>query len=138
VVNFGQGEKLRVPPGTSPPVRKIFRRLLKILPAELLAPVDALLLLQLSEALWLRDEAMRHLTADEDGGILVEDAVHGGQLRKHPALTVWRMAAADVAGISAKFGLSPKERLALIGSNQEEIQLTVRELLDAAVRDDGN
>ena len=111
--DFGQGDPVRAPIGMPDPVRKIFHKLLRVLPGEVLAPADVFLLVQLAEALWIRGEAMRALADNEDGGILLADKVHGGQLKKHPALTVWRMAAAEVTSIGVKFGLSPKERAAL-------------------------
>ena len=135
--DFGQGDPVRAPIGMPDPVRKIFHKLLKVIPGDVLAPAYVFLLVQLAEALWIRGEAMRALTDGEDKGILLTDSVHGGQPKKNPALTVWRMAAAEVTSIGVKFGLSPKERAALadlmaVGEEEDPFESFLRQKNDSS------
>lgn len=60
-------------------------------------------------------DAAKLLQPDRRKGfaLLEVDESHQGRTRRHPALMIWRGALEDYLKLSAKFGLSPRDRIPL-------------------------
>lgn len=98
---------IKLPPRTPTEVRRVHRILADELEA---APADGGLLLQLAEAVVIRRAAMDAMLAD---GLIDEDSRHGGALRRHPLMMVWKQAAEVAFAALRELGGSPLARLRL-------------------------
>jgi P27 family predicted phage terminase small subunit len=104
--------KLHTPKTLPAPAQAYFREVAKRAAAHGLTQADAPMLGQLATALWMADAAAQLLVRD---GLLMTDQAHGPEteLRKHPAVTIWRAAVATADGLAKQFGLTPASRARL-------------------------
>ncbi len=102
--------KLHTPKKLVEGARPYFRSLAGRAADHGLTQADVPILAQLATALWLADTAAAQMEA---GGILITDIAHARELRKHPAYTIWRNAAALAASLAQQFGLTPASRARL-------------------------
>lgn len=105
-----ESQKLRAPSGLVPEARSHFKRLAALAATHGLTRADEPMLAQLATALWMADAAAAQLARE---GLTQADATHGGELRKHPAVTIWRAAMSAADALARQFGFSPSSRLRL-------------------------
>ena len=63
--------------------------------------------MQLVQAIHIQSECWQKIMAD---GVLTEDKAHGGELRRHPAVVVWRQATDMARQCMNLLGMSPAAR----------------------------
>lgn len=108
--------KLKLPPGYPPVLRDLFNQLVAELNGYPLATVDAYSLADAAAYLWQKQEALKQLAKD---GITTTDSAHGDEVRKHPALTVYRQADMQFQRLAIQFGMTPASRARLMPPEPE-------------------
>lgn len=105
------------PPSTlSPAARAVWRFLAPELERDaLLTRRDRNSFAHLCECAAIADQALRDMRPDRRKGyvLLDVDESHQGRTRRHPLLMVYRGALEDYLKLSARFGLTPRDRIPL-------------------------
>lgn len=92
----------------SPEVKDVFRRIVATVPG--LTAADEATVTTLAEATVLQRRAFAEIMAY---GLLVPDMAHGGDLRRNPALIIWRTAVEVSRAAAGKLGATPLDRARL-------------------------
>ena len=85
----------------------IFEAVAAEVPAGLARAPDVRLIVQLVQAIHVQSECWTKIMAD---GVLTVDSTHGGELRRHPAVMVWRQATDMARQCMNLLGMSPAAR----------------------------
>jgi P27 family predicted phage terminase small subunit len=88
-------------------LRPYWLRVVAQLPAGIATAADEGLIVQLCEALYIQAQAWQEIKQD---GITTEDAAHGNEARRNPAVITWRQAADMARQCMSLLGLSPVSR----------------------------
>ena len=111
------GEPLAMPDGLDPTLLPYWETVAALLPKGVAAKHDTQIVLQLCQALHVRDRAYEQILS---GGIEVADAAHGGEPRRNPAIITWRQAADMATGLMNLLGLSPISRARIQSADGEK------------------
>lgn len=103
------GEPLAVPAWLDANLHAYWSMVAELAANETDAP-DALLMAQLCEHLYVKDEAWRMIVTD---GITEMDTAHNNETRRHPAVIIWRQAADGARQCMSLLGMSPVSRARL-------------------------
>lgn len=95
----------------------MFEQLVEQLAAHGIVPVDLYALADAAFYQWQKTEAMKQLMAE---GITTTDDAHGGERRKHPALTIYRQADMMFQKLCIQFGMTPASRARLMPPEQDD------------------
>ena len=87
---------------------------MELLPPGVVGSHDAQIVLQLCQAMYVRDRAYAQILT---GGIEVTDTAHGDEPRRNPAIITWRQAAEMCTQLMNLLGLSPVSRLRIQGAD---------------------
>ncbi len=117
--------KLHTPKTLPEGAQPYFRDLARRATTHGLTQADAPMLGQLATALWLADSAVAQLVLE---GLTEVDVAHGGMLKKHPAVSIWRAAVGTADALAKQFGLTPASR-ARLGLEEESQEKTLAEVL---------
>lgn len=101
------GEPLAMPESLDIELQPYWLRVVAQLPAGVATISDQLLIVQLCEALYIQAQAWQEIKA---GKISTEDAAHGGELRRNPAIITWRQASDMARQCMSLLGMSPVSR----------------------------
>lgn len=112
-----QAVRWTLPEGYPVEIESTFKWLVKQLEGHMVAKVDVFALADMAFYQWQKVEAMKQLAAD---GITVADGAHGGEPRKHPALTVYRQADMQFQRLALQFGMTPASRARLMPPEPED------------------
>jgi P27 family predicted phage terminase small subunit len=85
----------------------IFDAVASEVPAGLARAPDVRLIVQLCQAIHVQGECWQKIMED---GVLTVDSTHGGELRRHPAVMVWRQATDMARQCMNLLGMSPAAR----------------------------
>ncbi len=105
-----EGPPLEMPADLDYRLRRYWEAVAKLLPDGVATNHDAQVMLQLCQALHVRDEAYKQILG---GGIEVADSAHGGEPRRNPAIITWRQAADMCTSLMNLLGMSPVSRARL-------------------------
>jgi len=132
----GGAVKLHTPKTLPEPAQPYFRELAKRASEHGLTQADAPMLGQLATALWMADASAKLLVAQ---GLLMADQAHGDgtELRKHPAVSIWRAAVATADGLAKQFGLTPASR-ARLGLQEQDGEPSLADVLFGEVAHHGD
>lgn len=108
--------KLKLPAGYPRILLETFNTLVEELSQHPLAPVDAYTIADCAAYLWQKREALAQLAKE---GITTTDAAHGGEVRKHPALTIYRQADMQFQRLAIQLGMTPASRARLMPPEPE-------------------
>lgn len=95
----------------------MFDQLTDQLAAHGIVPVDLYSLADMAFYQWQKIEAIKQLMAE---GITTTDDAHGGERRKHPALTIYRQADMQFQKLCIQFGMTPASRARLMPPEQDD------------------
>lgn len=112
-----KADGMAMPPGYPPAIKPMFEQLVAQLGAHGIQPVDLYALADMAFYQWQKTEAIKQLAAE---GITTTDDAHGGERRKHPALTIYRQADMMFQKLAIQFGMTPISRARLIQPEPEE------------------
>ena len=107
---------LVAPVDLDPQLQRYWDMVMVQLPANIATGHEAQVVLQLCQALHVRDKAYRQIL---DGGIETVDATHGGEKRRNPAIITWRQASDMVTTLMNMLGMSPVSRARIQGRDSE-------------------
>ena len=110
-----KGAPLVRPDGLGEELEPYWAQVCRLLPDGVAAAGDAMLVMQLCEALYVQRQAWQQITRD---GIETEDRAHGGDKRRNPAIITWRQAADAARQCMSMLGLSPVSRSRLVAAAQ--------------------
>lgn len=96
------------PVGLDAQMQPYWRLIMELLPPGIAGSHDAQIVLQLCQAMHVRDTAYKQILR---GGIEVADAAHGNEPRRNPAIITWRQAAEMCTALMSLLGMSPVSRL---------------------------
>ena len=85
----------------------IFEAVASEVPVGLARSPDVRLIVQLVQAIHIQSECWQKIMSD---GVLTVDNTHGGELRRHPAVVVWRQATDMARQCMNLLGMSPAAR----------------------------
>ena len=102
-----EGPPLEMPADLDFRLRPYWEMVAGLLPDGIAASHDAQVVLQLCQALHVRDEAYKRILS---GGIEVADSAHGDEPRRNPAIITWRQAADMCTSLMNLLGMSPVSR----------------------------
>jgi P27 family predicted phage terminase small subunit len=102
------------PVGLDAQLQPYWQRIMELLPPGVAGSHDAQIVLQLCQAMHVRDTAYAQIL---EGGIAVADAAHGDEPRRNPAIITWRQAAEMCTQLMNLLGLSPVSRLRIQGAD---------------------
>ena len=105
-----EGPPLEMPAELDFRLRPYWEMVAGLLPDGIAASHDAQVVLQLCQALHVRDEAYKRILS---GGIEVADSAHGDEPRRNPAIITWRQAADMCTSLMNLLGMSPVSRARL-------------------------
>lgn len=131
-VRRGGQVKLRAPERMVAGAERHFREVARRAKEHGLTQADQAALGMLATALWLFDEAAAALAAE---GLTTADEAHGGEPRKHPAVSILRAAHSMALPLMGQFGLTPGSR-ARLGLAEESEVPSLAEILFAPVAGD--
>jgi P27 family predicted phage terminase small subunit len=106
----------KMPKSLSPGAKAVWRSLAPELERDaLLTRRDLISFSNLCESAALAAQALADMRPDKRKGfvLLDVDESHQGRTRRHPLLMIYRGALEDYLKLSARFGLSPKDRIPL-------------------------
>ncbi len=98
---------LVMPDDLADDLRPHWERVVAQLPAGVATAADVALIVQLCEALHVQAQAWQQIRTD---GITTQDAAHGGEARRNPAVITWRQAADMARQCMSLLGMSPVSR----------------------------
>ena len=101
------GAPLVMPADLDSELQPYWLRVVVQLPAGVATNNDQQLIIQLCEALYVQAQAWQEI---KTGKISTEDAAHGGELRRNPAIITWRQAADMARQCMSLLGMSPVSR----------------------------
>ncbi len=109
-----EGPPLEMPADLAPELARYWLLIVELAPAGIVASHDAQVVLQLCQAMHVRDQAYQRVLS---GGIEVADSAHGDEPRRNPAIITWRQAADMCTSLMNLLGLSPVSRSRLQGGD---------------------
>lgn len=112
----GDAPALVAPADLDPQLQPYWDTVMDQLPANIATGHEVQAVLQLCQALHVRDTAYRQIL---DGGIETVDATHGGEKRRNPAIITWRQASDMVTTLMNMLGMSPVSRARIQGRDSE-------------------
>ena len=102
-------QRIMAPASLAAEVKPTFRQLVRILNEDgSLRPSDAPLLAQAAESIYLAQKSMETVIRF---GVLVTDKAHGSDVKRNPALLVWRQATDTARACLSLLGGSPAARM---------------------------
>ena len=107
-------QPLLEPVGLDAQLQPYWQRIMELLPPCVAGSHDAQIVLQLCQAMHVRDTAYAQILI---GGIEVADAAHGDEPRRNPAIITWRQAAEMCMQLMNLIGLSPVSRMRIQGAD---------------------
>jgi P27 family predicted phage terminase small subunit len=110
------GEPLPVPGWLDAELHSYWETVTALAPGEFAKAPDTLLIAQLCEHLYVKDQAWRQL---REGGITELDTAHNNEVRRHPAVMIWRQAADGARQCMSLLGMSPVSRARLKADDAE-------------------
>ena len=102
-----EGPPLEMPAELDFRLRPYWEMVAGLLPDGIAVSHDAQVVLQLCQALHVRDRAYERILT---GGIEVADSAHGDEPRRNPAIITWRQAADMCTSLMNLLGMSPVSR----------------------------
>ena len=102
-----EGPPLEMPAGLDDKLRPYWEMVAGLVSDRMVKASDAQVVLQLCQALHVRDRAYERILA---GGIEVADSAHGDEPRRNPAIITWRQAADMCTSLMNLLGMSPVSR----------------------------
>jgi P27 family predicted phage terminase small subunit len=114
-----RNEPLPVPTWLDAELHSYWRTVTALAPGEFAREPDTLLLAQLCEHLYVKDQAWRQL---REAGITELDTAHNNEVRRHPAVMIWRQAADGARQCMSLLGMSPVSRARLKADAAESVQ----------------
>lgn len=111
------GPALTAPEDLAAQLQPYWKIVVEQLPADTATAHDTQVILQLCQALHVRDRAYQQIL---DGGIETTDNTHGGEKRRNPAIITWRQAADMATQIMNLLGMSPVSRVRIQGRGADD------------------
>ena len=110
------GPELELPTDLAADLVPYWNLVVAQLPAGIATAHETQAVLQLCQALHVRDRAYQQIL---DGGIETVDNTHGGEKRRNPAIITWRQAADMVVQLMNMLGMSPVSRARIQAADTE-------------------